>query len=621
MTALLKYDAARQALAEARTIDEVRDWEDKAAAVREYARRARNREMEIDAAEIRIRAQRRRGELLAEMRASGILVTGPKKLLVDGQRPIGRVTLEELDTTKDESSTAQKLAKIEPDAFERLAARVRSHLEEHPEKHAFDVLRPPPDGPSATMHNRKEPAGSLDYSPTPPWGTRVLAEVVLPALNVRLAGLKILEPACGEGHMAEVLREYAASVTASDIFDYGYGDVADFLAEDAAPAADLIISNPPFNKAAEFALKAIRLARVGVAMFVRWQWIEGVNRFNDLFAPFPPTMVAVFAERIPLHMGRWEPEGDTLTAYCWVIWLEDHAGPTQLFWIPPGQRKALTRPDDARRFTANPVAKRVPQDPDTGELIEGDGHVTDEASGAASEPHGKEKVVVGASAAAPASIKPAGEILLPPILHHGDVPASIEFNVTGEPPIDEVRAGAKRIAAEYAKQTKFQVFIVNGRTYPIDENPGPAAMSVPLSERDAAQPEGGMTAGSGPVSSEGGSHEVTAESIEPLDSGADASGAGRHDLEDNGGSGPVTARPKSVGPESADLEIPEHLLRVELSKRDHNILNGIRLEDCDRDEQEFIGRLRKDPAGATADAVNRLRDLAKAQGLTTEQAL
>jgi hypothetical protein len=34
VTAILKYDAACRAVAEAKTLDEVRDWEDKAAAVR-----------------------------------------------------------------------------------------------------------------------------------------------------------------------------------------------------------------------------------------------------------------------------------------------------------------------------------------------------------------------------------------------------------------------------------------------------------------------------------------------------------------------------------------------------------------------------------------------------------
>ena len=37
MTALLTYDAACRAVAEAKTPDEVRDWEDRTAAVREYS--------------------------------------------------------------------------------------------------------------------------------------------------------------------------------------------------------------------------------------------------------------------------------------------------------------------------------------------------------------------------------------------------------------------------------------------------------------------------------------------------------------------------------------------------------------------------------------------------------
>ena len=36
--------------------------------------------------------------------------------------------------------------------------------------------------------------------------------------------LSAWEPAAGEGHMAEVLKEYLAWVRASDVFDYGCGD-------------------------------------------------------------------------------------------------------------------------------------------------------------------------------------------------------------------------------------------------------------------------------------------------------------------------------------------------------------------------------------------------------------
>lgn len=62
---LVRYDAACRAVAEAKTVDDVREISAQADAVRAYAKQAKNRQLEIDAAEIRIRAERRLGELMA----------------------------------------------------------------------------------------------------------------------------------------------------------------------------------------------------------------------------------------------------------------------------------------------------------------------------------------------------------------------------------------------------------------------------------------------------------------------------------------------------------------------------------------------------------------------------
>lgn len=271
------------------------------------------------------------------------------------------------------------------DAFRRgdIAVSVAEKIARLPETIQPDaVARILPNGARAIMGSRKEPDDSLDYSPTPPWGTRALIEIVMPPIA------KIYdawEPACGEGHIAEVLIEYGINIIASDIHPYGYGEAPiDFLSDNpfpVVPRPNWIVTNPPFKHAERFALLALQRASIGVALFVRWQWIETVGRFERLFSVHPPAVVAVFAERIPLHMGRWEPAGSTATAYCWVVWHKgqpSHPQPfTQLRWIPPGQREALTRPDDADRFTAHPVIKKSrladdgsPVDPQTGEIRE-----------------------------------------------------------------------------------------------------------------------------------------------------------------------------------------------------------------------------------------------------------
>ena len=211
-----------------------------------------------------------------------------------------------------------------------------------------------PSGGLAIAHNRVEPGNSLDFFPTPPWATRALVEHVLPHLDRRDKHCRLQrawEPACGEGHMAEVLREYFRDVLATDIADYGYGDdTGDFLAAARpAPGFDWIITNPPFNKSADFVLHSLGLAGTGVAMFVRLAWLESADRYERIFRDHPPSCVAIFAERVPLHKGRWESDGSTMTAYIWLVWIHGMA-PRAPFWIPPGCRARLSKADDVKRF-------------------------------------------------------------------------------------------------------------------------------------------------------------------------------------------------------------------------------------------------------------------------------
>jgi hypothetical protein len=209
-------------------------------------------------------------------------------------------------------------------------------------------------GFTAVMAQRREPPDGLDFFPTPPPATRALFRHVLPALGIETIG-KVWEPACGQGHMAAVIAEFAQEpVIASDVFDYGYGTAPhDFLHDDPLTKPSLVVTNPPFSIACEFTLRALELATDGVAMLVRTQWIEGVGRYQKLFKDRPPTVFAPFVERMPMVKERWDPDASTATAYAWFVWCKDSLASSRIFWIPPGCRTTLTRTDDRRRFAGS----------------------------------------------------------------------------------------------------------------------------------------------------------------------------------------------------------------------------------------------------------------------------
>lgn len=208
-------------------------------------------------------------------------------------------------------------------------------------------------GHTAVMAQRREPPDALDYFPTPPWATRALFRHVLPAIGAESMEV-VWEPACGAGHMAEVIAEFASGqVIASDIFQYGYGQAPhDFLHDETLVRPEWIITNPPFNLACEFTLRALDLASDGVAMLCRTSWIEGRGRFEKLFRDRPPAIFAPFVERVPMVKGRWDPDAATATSYAWFIWLGGVVGAAHVHWIAPGCRVGLTRLDDRQRFAS-----------------------------------------------------------------------------------------------------------------------------------------------------------------------------------------------------------------------------------------------------------------------------
>jgi hypothetical protein len=111
------------AIAACHRVDEVKDLRDKAKALEVYARQAQNTDAERKAAEVRIRAERRAGELLKEMKQKGARQKEGDNAGAHRGQPkrssSGTTTLSDLGITRDQSSKWQQLAEVPEREFEK----------------------------------------------------------------------------------------------------------------------------------------------------------------------------------------------------------------------------------------------------------------------------------------------------------------------------------------------------------------------------------------------------------------------------------------------------------------------------------------------------------------------
>jgi hypothetical protein len=115
-TQLVRYDAMCSAIATAHRVDEVKNIRDKTLAIAAYAKQAKNRDAERMAQEIRVRAERKTGQLLSETpKAKGGNPNLNRSKPATGLTP---ATLAKLGISKDQSADWQKLAKVPDEKFE-----------------------------------------------------------------------------------------------------------------------------------------------------------------------------------------------------------------------------------------------------------------------------------------------------------------------------------------------------------------------------------------------------------------------------------------------------------------------------------------------------------------------
>lgn len=122
MTALLRYEAARDALTAAVQFDEVLNIKNVAEQATLYARLANDTDLIEKATEIKVRAERKAGEMLTQAKAAGDLHKAGNPQLSS----TSTIGLADIGITRDQSSRFQQLAAMPQEHFETAVAMAKA---------------------------------------------------------------------------------------------------------------------------------------------------------------------------------------------------------------------------------------------------------------------------------------------------------------------------------------------------------------------------------------------------------------------------------------------------------------------------------------------------------------
>lgn len=150
---------------------------------------------------------------------------------------------------------------------------------------------------------------NLDDYPTPPDVTIALMEFL------QLDKKTIWEPACGNGTMSGVLKNYGHNVIETDILT-GY----DFLS--CNYKCDAIITNPPFYLSTEFIKKATKNANL-VAFVLKSQFWHAKKRL-ELFNQNPPSYVLPLTWRPDFLYQEKGKKGSPTMEVAWSVWIKGY---------------------------------------------------------------------------------------------------------------------------------------------------------------------------------------------------------------------------------------------------------------------------------------------------------
>ncbi len=182
-----------------------------------------------------------------------------------------------------------------------------------------------------------------DFYPTPESATEILLK------HVPLSGI-IFEPCVGDHAIARVVKRRGKLYT-NDIdktrdswFQLDAAKSNSWEDHFAAIAADWVVTNPPFNVAAQIVPLAFEHAREGIAMLLRLSYLEPVENRGAWLNEHPPTTLIV----LPRISFTGNGKTDNVTV-AWMVWSKSWLDPQRII-IAENPRFVTTQPNDDCRI-------------------------------------------------------------------------------------------------------------------------------------------------------------------------------------------------------------------------------------------------------------------------------
>lgn len=181
-----------------------------------------------------------------------------------------------------------------------------------------------------------------DFYATDPIAIDVLfQESILKDMGILYHSDIIWECAAGAGNLSDRLTELGFVVYATDLIDRGSNRVkpgVDFLQCTELPCdCNIILTNPPFKYATEFAQKALELLPDGgfYIAFMNISYIAGQKRYNSIYKNGSLKYFCPFVKRVECWRNNDKEQygGRAMVDFAWYIFKKGYRGMPNLIWL------------------------------------------------------------------------------------------------------------------------------------------------------------------------------------------------------------------------------------------------------------------------------------------------